>query len=40
LELNGSISMAEVIQPSFGVTSGGAGLPPKVSQGAAVMSWV
>ena len=39
-ELNGSISIAPFIQPSFGVTSGGWGLVPKVSQGTALMSIV
>ena len=40
LELNGSISIAPFIQPSFGVTSGGCGLAPKVSHGTEVMSIV
>jgi hypothetical protein len=40
LELNGSISIASVIQPSLGVISGSCGLLPKLSQGAAEMSWV
>src|SRR3954452_11888543 len=35
LELNGSISSASVIQPSFGVTSGSCGFAPNVSHGAA-----
>ncbi len=40
LELNGSISTLSFIQPSFGVTSGGCGLPLKFSHGTEVMSWV
>nr|BBJ49580.1 hypothetical protein SAVMC3_22090 [Streptomyces avermitilis] len=32
-ESNGSISRDSVIQPSFGVCSGGAGFAPQVSQG-------
>jgi hypothetical protein len=39
-ELCGSISSDSVIQPSFGVTSGGCGLVPNVSHGAAEMSIV
>src|SRR5690348_16636226 len=33
LELKGSISIDSVIQPSFGLTSGGCGFAPRESQG-------
>lgn len=37
---NGSISSDSFIQPSFGVSSGGCGLAPKVSHGTELMSMV
>src|ERR687893_702731 len=40
LELNGSISTDAFIQPSFGASSGGCGLAPKVSHGLAETSMV
>jgi hypothetical protein len=38
LELNGSISNASVIQPSFGACSGGEGWAAYVSHGTELMS--
>jgi len=39
-ESNGSISIDSVIQPSFGVTSGGCGFAPSDSHGTEEMSCV
>src|SRR5215510_4908654 len=40
LPSNGSISIDSVIQPSFGVSSGGCGFAPSVSHGTEEMSMV